>query len=484
MRESLLIMRLVEQSILDLDRPLLDFLPRLRFSDEIHGRRLTMRHVLSHTTGLPAAGRYYGPRGMDALQRVVEAEMPAYQFLAAPGELKLYSNTVFCLAGYAAEIVTGQPYAQLVQAWVFDPLDMTQSTFEPSDLPAGQLALSHEEVDGALRPIRRLPANDAGHPSSFAYGPAVDLAQLACMFLNKGASGGRPFLSESLLQDMMHYHGSRYVTGASHPLAHISSGYGLGLMLGNYQGAPVVRHGGMSQSHNCFFEMFPEQRIGFVLLTNASDEGRLMELLAFMYDRLLGLPEPGKRLTQAPALFDDLAERQNWNRYIGDYLNVEWGGLANVSIVDDRLVLSEDGAGMALHCIGPGRYYAQLAENRRVPLAFLGSEQGPARHLVYGGAPYHRYELKRHAPDPGELLAYCGVYRDRFNRNDEEALRLRFEQGQLWIQEGNGKRVACEAVGDMAFCCNLGFFELLKDEVAGNPVLVWGKATRYDYAGA
>lgn len=139
---------------------------------------------------------------------------------------------------------------------------------------------------------------------------------------------------------------------------------------------------------------------------------------------------------------------------------------------------------MALHCFGPGRYYAQLVDNRRAPLAFLGSEHGPSRHLVYGGAPYHRYELERHARDPGMLLAYCGVYRDRFNGNDEEALRLRFEQGQLWIQEGNGEAVACEAVGDMAFCCDLGFFELAQDEVAGTPVLVWGKATRYHFAGA
>src|SRR5690606_7587272 len=92
---GVLVLRLVQAGLLDLDRPLVTYLPRLAFSDEQAGKRLTLRHVLSHTTGLPAAGREYGPQGPGILQQVIEDEILHYPFLAEPGALHLYSNTAF-----------------------------------------------------------------------------------------------------------------------------------------------------------------------------------------------------------------------------------------------------------------------------------------------------------------------------------------------------------------------------------------------------
>ncbi len=150
-----LIMRLVEKGVLELDRPLVTYLPGLIFSETDAGSRLTLRHILSHTSGLPAAGRDYGPRGVGALQRVIEDEIPHYAFLAAPGKLHLYSNSAFCIAGYAAEIVTGLSYELLVQKYVLEPLGMAATTFRPARRPAEQLALPHEESHHATSGKRR-----------------------------------------------------------------------------------------------------------------------------------------------------------------------------------------------------------------------------------------------------------------------------------------------------------------------------------------
>lgn len=473
-----MIMRLVEQGALQLDRPLLDYLPRLSFSDEAYGRRLTLRHVLSHTTGLPAAGREFGPQGAAALQALIEAEIPAYQFVAPPGALHLYANTAYCLAGYAAEVVTGQRYDALVQELVFDALAMAQATFDMTAVAREQPAFAHEGEGAERRVIRRLPENDAGHPSSFAYGTATDLAHLAVLQLEGGLFRGRELLSGPGLREMQRRHASRYVTGASHPLAYLSRAYGLGIMVGDYQGRPVLRHGGMAQSYNCFFELLPQARCGFVLMTNASEEGALMALLASLYDLLLGLAPGGGRQVTVPE-YTGRDEEQRWAAYEGDYLNVEWGGLLKIRVEAGRLVVSDGEVERALTCSAPGRYYVTLESGARLPLAFIGDGAAPVAHLTYAGATYHRYTFHAPAQPDAGWSSFEGVYCDPYNRDEEDTIRLVVEEGRLWIQQGRGGQMPCEALGARAFRCDWGFFELETDAESAAPFIRWGKATCY-----
>lgn len=473
-----LIMRLVEQGLLDLDRPLVEYLPRLSFSDPTYGQRVTLCHVLSHTTGLPAAGRYYGPRGAGALREVVEAEVPHYAFLAAPGTLHLYANTVYCIAGYAAEIVTGRDYDSLVQELVLDPLGMVTTSFAPPLSAAGRIALPHERGEDRLQPITRLPVNDAGHPSSFAYGTATDLARLALAHLDEIESQAPRFLAPSTLREMHREHTSRHVTGAAHPLAHVSAVYGLGIMTGGYKGHRVLRHGGMTLSFNCFFDLLPQSGSGFVLLTNASEEGPLMELVAFLYDHLTGNPSSGIVPLEAPPSIDSPEEKKRWPLYEGVYLNVEWGGLVAVRTNGEILLLEQDGGTeLPLTCTAPGRYYAQAGNDSRLPLAFLADGTGDVEHLMFAGAPYHRYRIQSQ-PTVGDKLAdFAGSYQDPYNMNDEEVLHIKVDDSRLLIREGKDEWSVCERLGSRAFRCDLGYFEFEDD--CGTPVLVWGKATRY-----
>ena len=133
-----LVMRLVEHGKLDLDAPVVTYVPGFTFSDPELGKAITLRHVLSHTTGLPSAGKDFGPRDPDALRRFVWDEIPRYGFVAEPGKVHLYSNTVIVLAGYLAEVVAGKYYDQLVHELIFEPLQMRRSTFDRTvaDLPA------------------------------------------------------------------------------------------------------------------------------------------------------------------------------------------------------------------------------------------------------------------------------------------------------------------------------------------------------------
>ena len=62
----------------------------------------------------------------------------------------------------------------------------------------------------------------------------------------------------------------------------------------------MARHGGVSQSYNCFFDLFPDDRAGVILLTNASQDAPLMELVAALYQHVLDVPATGIILLPPP----------------------------------------------------------------------------------------------------------------------------------------------------------------------------------------
>jgi CubicO group peptidase (beta-lactamase class C family) len=78
-------MRLVERGQLDLDGPVLLYVPGFGFSDPELGARMTLRHLLSHSSGLAAGGKDFGPPDRDALARFVHEQLSRYAFVAEPG---------------------------------------------------------------------------------------------------------------------------------------------------------------------------------------------------------------------------------------------------------------------------------------------------------------------------------------------------------------------------------------------------------------
>src|SRR6185437_1268816 len=94
------------------------------------GRRITLRHVLTHMSGLPPGGKNYGSRDPDALRRFIWEELARSPIRHEPGTIHWYSNTAFCLSAYLAEVVTGRYFQELVAAMVFEPLEMRRSTFD------------------------------------------------------------------------------------------------------------------------------------------------------------------------------------------------------------------------------------------------------------------------------------------------------------------------------------------------------------------
>jgi CubicO group peptidase (beta-lactamase class C family) len=475
-----LIMRLVERGLLDLDGPVRVYLPDLLFSDPEYGRQITLRHLLSHTSGLPMAGKYWGPCDPDSLRRFVYEQIPDYAFLSAPGSVHLYSNTVFCIAGHIAEAVTGKVYPDLMQEYVFDPLHMDRTTYDLSVAITYPVALPHEsDADSAPRTVHRIAQNASGNPSSFALGSLTDLAHLAQMYLNQGRFADQQFLLPSSIAEMHRPLASRHIEGHAHPLAYVNQGYGLGFNVGHYQGRRAARHGGMSQSYNCFFDLFPDDRAGVVLLTNYSHEERLMELVAALYDYALGLPHQGLVFLEKPPTLDPLPGAGQLERFLGTYLNVESADLAAFDVAADELVMERQGKSLPLIPFDVGCFFGQVSEQYRVPVAFLQDSGGKITHVMIAGEPYFPIVFDPDfQPDLDLWKEYESVYQDPSNTNPEELFTVRLRDGELYISEGQHE-VPSRALSNRCFLSDLGLIEFEDIPAAGVKGLVWGKATRY-----
>jgi CubicO group peptidase (beta-lactamase class C family) len=144
---------MVDSGLLELDRPLYEYLP-IPDADNPRMRRVTARHVLSHTTGLPIWRRQPAPL------------LPASE----PGKEFSYSGDAFFYLQRVVEAVSGKPFARLMRDEVLAPLGMTQSSYVwlpafESSMAAGYDGREHRlDVHAAIGRIADRIGREWGKP--------------------------------------------------------------------------------------------------------------------------------------------------------------------------------------------------------------------------------------------------------------------------------------------------------------------------------
>jgi CubicO group peptidase (beta-lactamase class C family) len=260
-----LVMRLVEQGLLDLDRPVRAWLPGMTLSGPGAADVITLRMLLSHTSGLPwdqiSPTRVFGRRDPGALADWVRDELPERPFVAPPGTRWSYSNPGINLAARVAEVATGQWYAELMQEQVFEPLGMQRTTLDPTVAMTYPLAQSHaRDADGTLRVEHRMADNVAQYPSAFAFSSALDLARFARMQLNGGEIDGHRVLAAESVAEMQRPQADRREGDATH--------YGLTLSINGWRGVQRIGHTGGIRNYGCELAFVPDSGVAVVLLYN------------------------------------------------------------------------------------------------------------------------------------------------------------------------------------------------------------------------
>jgi CubicO group peptidase (beta-lactamase class C family) len=179
------VMLLVEDGKLELDAPVSRYLPE--FNGDGKGR-VTVRHLLTHTSGLPAWADLYGLEPRDALQRAIATPMKW-----GAGEKVEYSDIGFVVLYVVAERAAGEPLPGLLERRVFAPLGMTQTRYQPGE-GCSVCAPTWKRSDGTMvrglvhDPIARQIGGVTGNAGIFS--TAADLGRFAAMLAAGGELDG------------------------------------------------------------------------------------------------------------------------------------------------------------------------------------------------------------------------------------------------------------------------------------------------------
>ncbi|MCU1385372.1 MAG: beta-lactamase [Acidobacteria bacterium] len=249
------VMVLARDGKLSLDDQVRQYIPELPDYHE----PLTIRHMLSHTSGLRDWGNVAAIAGWARTTRVhthahvldIVSRQRALNF--TPGTHWSYSNTGFNLAAMIVQRVGGVPFPEFTRTRLFEPLGMTHTSWRDdyTRIVKGR-ALAYSERDGAFH---------TDMPFENVYGNG-GLLTTAGDLLKWNEHYDAPAPSDAAMvaeqQQAGHFNDGR---------AH---GYGLGLFVGSYQGLREVYHSGSTAGYQAFLTRFPDQRVSVAVLCNSS----------------------------------------------------------------------------------------------------------------------------------------------------------------------------------------------------------------------
>ena len=219
------IMMLVDEGKVSLDDPVTKFIPQLNkwmvVEEKDHShvllkspvRPVTIRHVLSHTSGLAGTSELQQVTGSDSAPlkaRALSSVTSPLQW--QPGDKYAYGNQGMNIAARIVEIVSGMPYEEFLQKRFFDPLGMTETTFWPSEAQIARLAGAYgpnKEKTGYARGgigFLTKPLSDRGHRFPEAAGGLFstthDIFRYGLMLANDGELEGKRYLSHAAMDEL------------------------------------------------------------------------------------------------------------------------------------------------------------------------------------------------------------------------------------------------------------------------------------------
>jgi CubicO group peptidase (beta-lactamase class C family) len=251
-----------DRGLVSLDDPLTRFFPEAEriVYPSARAQRVTLRHVVTHTSGLPRMVP-------NAISESGLASMLAGAQLAfAPGSQTAYSNFAVGLIGPVVRRVTGTPFRDYVRANVTAPLGMEDLAWEAGDVDPSRLARGHEwkrDADGARTLVPATGEWRMGAAESFggAYSSAPAMGALVAAQLAAYEPGeDSPPLAKKALRES-HEPQLAAQTGAER--------HGVCWWLGDDR----VWHDGATDEYSASIFLAPHARTGAVVLSNQPDVG-------------------------------------------------------------------------------------------------------------------------------------------------------------------------------------------------------------------
>ena len=299
------VLQLVEEGRLELDDPVAEHVRTVRLRQRAGDAPLTVRHLLTHGGGIgelrrwsdvvrPVAGLGVRPDRPPPL--LADYYATGLRVGVAPGTKWAYANHGFALLGLLVEALRGEPFADVMRARIFDPLEMQHTDFVRSARVRGRLAVGYRLRGARMKPVKDLEVAPA--PAGSCYSSTADMARYAAAL----AAGGAPLLGRSTLERMLEPQG---VPGARTP------GMGLAFFVDRAGEHRVAGHDGGWPGFVSSLLVAPDDGLAVVAFTNTITPIAPHLVAERVLRRLLDVPEP-----EDPVVPDD---PHLWRDVVGVY---------------------------------------------------------------------------------------------------------------------------------------------------------------------
>jgi CubicO group peptidase (beta-lactamase class C family) len=360
---AMAVLMLAERGKLSLDDPLSKFFPAF----PAYAQKITVRHILNHTSGLPdymvimtATGKIdknwkaggFEPTSADTVKLLAEQK----ELRFAPGEKWEYSNSGYVVLGQIVVKASGKSLAQFLKENIFQPLGMNNTLVSDETRPKiKNRAISYGPDGGKF-------VNADYTPLNLIYGDGNVNTTIEDMYLWDQALYTEKLVKAATLKQA--FTPGKLASGKE-------TGYGFGWAVGKYGGLEMIGHAGGWAGFRTDIKRFPQERFTVVVLSNLGNfrPTKISEKIAAIY--------LGDKLTFPAAVKVDAAILQ---KYVGKY-ELAPQFILTITLENDALHAQATGQGKnKLAAKSEVDFYLEAAAE--ISLTFNKNEKGEVTGLT------------------------------------------------------------------------------------------------------
>lgn len=256
---GLAVAQLIDQGKLDPDDPVQTYIPWFRVADEEASQKITVHHLLHHTSGLSEAG-FTTVLPDEATNEDAVRALGSAELTAPVGVKHQYFNVGYAVLAVVVQNVSGMPYKEYLQKNIFEPLEMIHTYTDPELARQNGLSQGYSRFFGFTIPLEQ-PHRTFEVSAGYIISTAEDMAHYTIAMDNGGIYRGRQILSADGMNLLFK------------PV----QGYGMGW----YIEPGHIFHGGANETFKTFVDLYPRRDMSIVLLINQG----------YMYDHYISAPQ-------------------------------------------------------------------------------------------------------------------------------------------------------------------------------------------------
>lgn len=282
---------MVDEGKLNWDDKVQKYIPEFRMSIPFVSEEFTVRDLLIHRGGLTlgAGDLHFFPEGGDFTVDDVIANIGKLKPESSFRNKFRYNNNMYIIAGEVLRRISGLSWEEFIEQKILKPVGMKNSkaAWSRVDKKTANIIDAHAPVGDKIVQIPH-DWSDLANPAGGIMSNIDDMLIWADFLINKGVTkDGKRLISEKQLHEIWSIQTPIHVRRNNDYNTHFY-GYGLGYFLSDMNGHFQVRHGGGLIGTVTLFTLFPDKKLGIVVLTNQQSGAAMNAITNDIKDSYLG----------------------------------------------------------------------------------------------------------------------------------------------------------------------------------------------------